>query len=66
MQVFLTDEELKREANLFSPNSKSYKKLDGVKLDLCSLIEQPKKADATSPAKNEKSDKPAIFVPPSC
>jgi hypothetical protein len=66
MQVLLNEEELSREADLFAPNRKEYKKLAGVKLNLLSLVEEPEKEESASERKSEKAKKPAVFVPPSC
>ncbi len=67
MSILLNEEELARERNLFAPNNTSYKQLGGVKLNLRSLVEeQQKKPDAETAARNDKDNKPVVFVPPSC
>ena len=66
MYIFLTEDELERENNLFAPNNKEYKALGGIKIDLSAFLKQPEETDPTLNGKSDKAEKPAVFVPPSC
>ena len=54
MDVFLTEEEKKREQDLFKPHEKSYKKLRGREYQLKDF------------SQNVKMDSDAVKPPPSC
>ena len=45
MQIYLTDEELQREKNLFTPDKVRYKPLRGKALDIRTIAEQADESD---------------------
>ncbi len=54
MDIYLTDEELEREADLFAPNETQYKELTGTACDIRAFVEQVSEDDDILP------------TPPSC
>lgn len=66
MQIYLSEEEIKRERNLFEPHEESYKVLEGVAFDIRSLKEQEVKDKSTDKGATKDQSAMVTFVPPSC